>query len=218
MNFNFLKEKRFWKRSFLAVSSILIVFIFTAHYLVSKESANTYSDVDLIQKNEVGLLLGTSKFVSNGNVNAYYQYRINATVKLYNAGKIKYVLISGDNGTVNYDEPTSMKNDLIAAGIPTEAIYLDYAGFRTLDSVIRAQKVFGQSKFTIISQPFHNERALYIAHSHGLDAVGFNAKKVGKSYGVKTQMREYMARCKMMIDLTFNKGPKFLGEPIKIGE
>ena len=120
-----------------------------------------YDSVEDIPKNKVGLLLGTIKFLSNGNVNLYYTYRINATVALYKAKKIDFVLISGDNGNTNYDEPTTFKKDLIAKGIPEDKIFLDYAGFRTLDSVIRAKAVFGQDAITIISQQFHNERALY---------------------------------------------------------
>ena len=93
----------------------------------------------------------------------YFEYRIRATIQLYKSGKIKYILVSGDNGNKNYDEPTAFKNELISRGILAEKIYLDYAGFRTLDSVIRAHAIFGQSSFTIISQKFHNERAIYLA-------------------------------------------------------
>src|SRR5690606_27931598 len=163
-----------------------------------------------------GLVLGAGKFTSNGNINLYYKYRVEAAVDLYNSDKIDYILISGDNGTTDYDEPTDFKNDLIAKGIPAERIYLDYAGFRTLDSVVRAKEIFGQNTFTIISQKFHNQRAIYLAKSYGIDAIGYNAKDVMGAYGLKTQIREYMARAKASLDVFFNVEPKFLGDKITI--
>jgi SanA protein len=109
----------------------------------------------------VGLVLGTSQYLKNGYLNWYFKYRIEATVELYKKGKIDFILVSGDNSHKNYDEPTAFKNELIKRGIPADQIYLDYAGFRTLDSVVRAKEIFGQTSITIISQKFHNERAIY---------------------------------------------------------
>ena len=135
---------------------------------------------------------------------------------MYKSGKISYILVSGDNSTEYYNEPEQFKKELIKHGIPEDKIFLDYAGFRTLDSVVRAKKVFGQSKITIISQKFHNERAIYIAEKHGIDAIGFNARDVSKNYGFKTKVREYFARSKAIIDVVFNVDPKFLGDKIEI--
>jgi SanA protein len=109
-----------------------------------------------------------------------------------------------------------MKTDLMAQGIPEERIHLDYAGFRTLDSMVRCKEIFGQNKVTVISQHYHNERAIYIAHKKGIDAIGFNAIDVGGSYGIKNHTREKLARVKMILDLLLNKQPKYLGEKIKI--
>ncbi|MCL4116174.1 UNVERIFIED_CONTAM: hypothetical protein GTU68_056019 [Idotea baltica] len=169
-----------------------------------------------MNENRVGLLLGTRKTLSNGNINLYYKYRIDATAELFHANKIDYVLVSGDNGNVKYDEPTDMKNDLIARGIPESKIYLDYAGFRTLDSVVRAKEIFGQTELTVISQQFHNERAICIANSKGINAIGFNATTVSRRYGLKVMVREVLARTKMVIDLCTGVQPKFLGEKINI--
>ncbi len=199
--------------------SILIVLIcaavFTSYHWVShKTKDKIYSDVVGIPKNKVGLLLGTGKYMANGNINLFYKYRIDAAVKLFNAGKIEYILVSGDNSKKDYDEPTDFKNDLIARGIPENRIYLDYAGFRTLDSIVRAKEIFGQDRVTIISQQFHNERAIFIASHFNIDAIGFNAKDV--KYRSKTPFREYLARTKANFDLVFNVQPKFLGDPITI--
>jgi SanA protein len=142
--------------------------------------------------------------------------RIRAAAELYHAGKIDYILISGDNRYDYYNEPQMMQDDLIELGVPKEKIFLDYAGFRTLDSVVRAKKVFGLKSFTVISQRFHNERALFIAQNHGLHAVGYNAKDVSKNYGFKTNLREKFARVKVVLDLMTGKEPKFLGEQIEI--
>lgn len=110
-----------------------------------------------------------------------------------------------------------MKEDLMAAGIPESAIYLDYAGFRTLDSVVRCKIIFGELDILVISQQFHNERAVYIARAKGMQAIGYNAQDVNAKYGFKTRIREYLARTKMFLDLWFGKEPKFLGEEIQIG-
>jgi SanA protein len=158
----------------------------------------------------VGLLLGTSKYASQGRINLYYQYRLDATETLYKRGQISYVLVSGDNSTVHYNEPITMKNDLVAAGIPDSTIIEDYAGFRTLDSMIRSKAVFGQDRIVVISQRFHVERALFLAKARKIDAIGYCAKDVPASYGVKTAIREHFARIKLFVDIyILNKQPKF---------
>lgn len=205
------------KYGFIFILGILIT-IFLADLWVKKSTnTNLFTSPDTIPKNKVGLLLGTGKFLKNGNINIYYTYRINAAEKLFKSKKIKYLLISGDNSRLDYDEPTTMKEDLIARGIPENKIYLDFAGFRTLDSVVRAKAIFGQEQLTIISQQFHNERAVFIARQKGIESVGFNAKDVPTRFGWKVMLREKLARVKMLLDIVVGKHPKFYGEEIKIG-
>jgi SanA protein len=175
-----------------------------------------FASVDQIPANKVGLLLGTAKYLINGQPNLFYRYRLDAAVELFNAGKIEYILISGDNATRYYNEPGTIRNDLIKQGIPANKIFLDYAGFRTLDSIVRAREIFGQERITIISQKFHDERALFISNRRNIQAVAFNAKEVEIKDGLKTWMRERFARIKMVIDLMFHKKPKFLGEKVEI--
>ena len=202
----------------LPVIALLIAVVFITDYGVTHSTQKqTYSDVDLIPANKVGLLLGTNKYVQGKWENLYYKYRIDATVALFRAGKIKYVLISGDNSRKEYSEPEMMQADLIAQGIPADKIYLDYAGFRTLDSIVRCLEIFGEDHVTIISQPFHNQRALFIANRKGMHAVAYNAQDVPKRYSLKVAAREKLARVKMLLDLAFGKQPKFLGEKITIG-
>jgi SanA protein len=202
----------------VSLFAILVLAIFGVDMNVSSTaSPRLYSNVDSIPKNDVGLLLGTIKRLNNGTLNLYYKYRIEATVALFKSGKINYILVSGDNGAKDYDKPTTMMEDLVAAGIPPSRIYLDYAGFRTLDSVVRSKEVFGQKSITVISQPFHNERAIYLADANGIEAVGFNARSVSMNYGLKVLVREKLARCKMLLDLVFGAQPKYLGDKIHIG-
>ncbi|WP_321296739.1 ElyC/SanA/YdcF family protein [Marinifilum fragile] len=208
--------KKTFKITFL-ISILILIGIYGSNKLVEKTAENKiYDCTTKIPHNKVGLFLGTAKYISNGQINLYYKYRIDATVALFKAGKIKFILVSGDNSTKDYDEPSTIKEDLISKGIPANKIYLDYAGFRTLDSIVRCKEIFGQNSITIISQQFHNERAIYIANCKDIHAVGFNAKDVSIHYGFKTQLREKLARVKMVIDLAFGKKPKFLGEKIEI--
>lgn len=196
---------------------ISVLFILWANHKIESETQDFV--IDEVQKTpnkKVGLLLGTGKFLSNGKENAYFFYRIDATEKLYKAGKIKNVLISGDNSQKNYNEPEDMMNELVKRGIPKEHIYLDFAGFRTLDSVVRAKEIFGQDSFIIISQKFHNERAVYLARKNGIEAYGFNAKDVNKYFGFKTKVREYLARAKVFVDFLLEVEPKFGGEKVEI--
>ena len=200
----------------LILLSLLSIYV-SNKFVENAASDKIYTSTKKIPYNKVGLFLGTGKFLSNGRVNLYYQYRINAAVKLYKAARVDYILVSGDNSSKDYDEPSTIKDDLIKEGVPADRIYLDYAGFRTLDSVVRCKEIFGQSSITIISQQFHNERAIYIAERKGIDAVGFNARDVTARYGFKTRLREKFARVKMVLDLVFGKKPKFLGETVEIG-
>ncbi|WP_286812889.1 MULTISPECIES: SanA/YdcF family protein [unclassified Maribacter] len=202
----------------LGLLFILFVFvIFTCNIIISNTAdGKTFTDISSTPKNRVGLVLGTSNKLTNGSPNPYYTYRINATKALYNAGKIEFILVSGDNGSIYYNEPDTFKKDLIKAGIPERAIFLDYAGFRTLDSMFRAKFIFGLNNVTVISQKFHNERAIYIAKQKGLNAIGFNAQDVSTSQGIKVQLREYLARVKVFIDMLLNTQPKFYGTTIEI--
>lgn len=162
--------------------------------------------------------MGTSPKLKNGKNNLYFDYRIKAATELYNAGKIKYILVSGDNRRNDYNEPEEMKQALIATGVPEQQIILDYAGLRTLDSVIRAHLIFGLERFTLISQEFHNERAIFLAQQNHLQVIGYNAQDVSAYAGFKTNLRELLARVKVFMDIITDKAPKHLGEKVEIPE
>lgn len=208
-------------KNLLKIFLLLIVagflFIVFANYSIKKDSDSfiSYSVSDL-PKVKTAVVLGTNKSLSNGNPNLYFKYRIDAATELYKSGKIESIIVSGDNSVKGYNEPEQMKLDLIANGIPADKIYEDFAGFRTLDSVVRAKEIFGQSKIIFISQKFHNERAVFLAQKFGIEAFGYNAKDVNKYAGLKTNLREYLAKAKAYLDIWFNVEPKFGGEKIEI--
>ncbi|MFI1770914.1 SanA/YdcF family protein [Thalassobellus citreus] len=207
---------KYLKKLRLPIVFIIAYVLIVNSYITFKAKNSIYDSVSTIPINRVGLILGAGKFTSNGRINLYYKYRLEAAVSLYKSCKIEYILISGDNSRKDYDEPTDFKNDLITKGIPENKIYLDYAGFRTLDSVVRAKEIFGLDSITIISQKFHNERAIYLANHFYIDAIAFNAKDISGRYGFKTKLREYIARTKASLDILFNVEPKFLGKKIDI--
>lgn len=194
-----------------------ILFIAWANYSIKTKSNYyiSYKTEDLPAA-KTALLLGTSKSLNNGFPNAYFYNRIFAAVELYKTGKIQYIIVSGDNSRKDYNEPEDMQIALMEHGIPKDRIFLDFAGFRTLDSVVRAKEIFGQTKLIIVSQKFHNERAVFLARQNGMEAFGFNAEDVNKYAGFKTNMREYLAKAKAYWDLIFGVEPKFGGDKVLI--
>ncbi|MGL4249172.1 MAG: ElyC/SanA/YdcF family protein [Aeromonas sp.] len=204
--------------SLVLLLALITVLLSYSEWIVSDARYYTHDQVDEVPYNRVAVVLGTSKYLSGGAPNHYFKYRIKAAAELYNNAKVDFIIVSGDNSTVQYNEPRQMRRALIKAGIPASAIYMDFAGFRTLDSVVRAREVFGQDRFTVVSQGFHNERAIFIARHFGIDAVGFNAEDPSAYQGIRTRVREVFARLMGMLDLyVLDKGPKFLGEPVHIG-
>lgn len=175
-----------------------------------------YTQQSEVKQFDVAVVLGTSKYLGKV-LNEYYTHRINAAISLYKNKNVENFLLSGDNAHRSYNEPWTMKRDLLKAGIPDEKIYLDYAGFRTLDSIVRAKEIFGTDNFLIISQKFHCERALFIANSHDINAKCFAVPDPSGHSGLKVRVREVFARAKAVLDLYItNAQPKFLGpkEPI----
>lgn len=211
-----VKNKR--RRWILLISGALIIisvlFSEWAYDRVEKRTEKLlFTSVQDIPYRKTGLLLGTSPTLKSSGENPYFTYRIQAAADLYFAGKIKNILISGDNSQSDYDEPTDMKKALIKLGVPDSVIFLDFAGFRTIDSVIRSKEIFGRDSITIISQPFHNTRALYIANYYGMEAVAYNAKDIQGQAGLRQQIRERGARVKLFFDLyVMDYEPHFLGK------
>lgn len=183
-------------------------------------SGKVFDRVKKIPHRKVGLLLGTAPVTPWGTKNLYFTYRIDAAVKLFHAKKVDYFIVSGDNHSTDYDEPTCMRDSLVACGVPDERIISDYVGFRTLDLEVRCKAIFGQDSVTVISQSFHNERAIYLAGHNQIDAIAFNAQDVTSVWTtwLRGHSRELLARVKIFIDLIIGKQPRFWGEKVKIPE
>jgi len=191
-----------------------VSFVVIANRLIDSHSeGRIFADASKVPANRVALVLGTAPTIEGGYNNIYFTGRMQAAAKLYEQGKVEKILVSGDNSRVGYDEPTAMKEYLVKLGVPEGAIGLDYAGFRTLDSIVRARKVFGLDKLTIVTDDFHLPRALYIAKHEGIEAVGFQSRALPIQVSPRTWMREAGARLLIMIDLhLINRQPKFLGQ------
>ncbi len=215
--------KIIYKRVILSLTvfvSLVILFTIIINKRVEfTTSSKIYDNIDLIPHNKVALLLGTNPLNKYGRPNSYFTNRIDIASQLYHAGKVDFIIASGDNHIKEYDEPTAMRDSLIAHGVPENRIILDFAGFRTLDSVVRAKEVFGCDSLTIISQNDHCARALYLAQANGISAVAISAPlRAGRLVRTRLALREWLARDKMILDLWFGKRPHFLGEKIDIPE
>lgn len=183
----------------------------------SARMARSPSDVPELP---VALLLGCAPTVA-GRPNAFFRARIRAAAELWHAGRVRGVLASGDHGRVGYDEPEAMRRALVDAGVPDAFITLDHAGFRTLDSVVRAKEVFGQHAFVVVSQEFHARRALFLARRSGCDAWGYAADD--PAHGPRrwrVRAREVLARAKAAVDVVAGVEPRFLGrrEVVRLAE
>ena len=207
----------------LLAVALVILFCLGASLVLSDHlcqrvaQGRVFRSIESVPANDVGLVLGTGKMTRQGRPNLHFSQRMTAAAVFYRSGKVHHLLVSGDNHIAGYDEPTDMRDALIGAGVPANIITRDYAGFRTLDSVMRAQSVFGLTNFTIVTEEFHCPRALWIARRHGLDAVAFAAPDLSARWSARVKAREILARAWCALDLyVLNRQPKFPGprEPI----
>lgn len=202
----------------LLIGIVLVVGVLVfANWKIPHDTKDyVYDSAKDLPYQKAALVLGTAKNIGN-RPNLYFTYRMQAAKELYDSGKVKVFVLSGDNSRKDYNEPEDMRQALIGMGVPDSIIYLDYAGFRTLDSVVRMNEIFGQSSFIVVSQEFHNERAIFLAQYYDLEAYGYNAKDVEMiRSSFKTKVREYFARVKVFVDMVSGKQPKYLGEPVII--
>lgn len=211
-----------WRKLLIVLGILLClcaVSLYVSRLLIARAARDkTYTDVSLIPHRHVGLVLGCPRRAPGGWPNPFFANRISAAADLYLHGKADYLIASGDNHVQSYDEPVDMKNALIEKGVPADRIYLDYAGFHTLDSVVRVKEIFGQDSVIIVSQNFQNQRAIFLASHRGIDAIGFDAADVAPEFGLKTEVREQFAKVKAVLDVyLLNRQPHFLGGKIIIG-
>jgi SanA protein len=214
---------RRWLRRF-ALMGLAAVLLFIGVVVYANLAASwvsrgrLFTDAEMLPVTKVGLVFGTTDRI-NGRENLYFRYRIDAAEKVWKAGKVETLIVSGDNLSPYYNEPAKMKHALMARGIPGDRIVRDPRGLRTLDSVVRAKEIYGTDSILLISQRFQNQRAIYLAKANGIEAYGFNARDVETQGGTKTKVREVGARVKMWLDVNFlNTRPSHLGTRIELPE
>ncbi len=201
------------KLIFWLVSLVFSFLLVTNIWIMWETAGKIYKEAEEVPDTDVGLVLGTSKRSAGGGDNAFFTTRMEAAANLYHSGKVKHLILSGDNETRYYNEPVDMRNALLELGIPKEDMTLDFAGFRTLDSIVRCKEIFGQKKIVIVTQQFHAYRALFISNFYEIEAVTFAANDAGRPGMASVVSREWLARPKAILDLYLLKQPpKFLGE------
>ena len=199
----------------IVVAIVILGLIINDRRISWQTSSRIYYSIQDIPDYPIAIVLGTSKF-AKGNINKDYQARIDAASHLFASVKIGLILVSGDASSTYYDEPTTMQRDLINRGIPAKNIVLDYAGIRTLDSIFRAKTVYKIDRAIVVSQEFHCERALYLADSIGLAAIGFCVENNLTLPSLTLRTREVFARAVAYLDLNlFHTQPVSLGREIK---
>ena len=206
--------KSWFVKTILLVLLFVVLFVaFSNFWMIGATYTKVYDLADTLPHKKVGLVLGTANKLKNGEANPYFTARIWTVAQLYREGKIDKILLSGDNRSKYYNEPVRMKEALLKEGIPEESITLDYAGLRTLDSIVRCKEIFGQKDIIIITQRFHGYRALFISEYYNLDAVVMSAQMVKFPDSLPTTLREVMARSLAIIDLyILKKKPLLLGK------
>jgi SanA protein len=208
-----------WRLGMISSAILISLLVLANWWIIRTTTPNIFADYESIPSNPVGLVLGTSSRRADGSPNPFFHNRMMAAAQLYAMGKVGHIIVSGDNRSRFYNEPLEMKRALVKLGVPESAITLDYAGLRTLDSVVRSKEIFGQDHITIITQPFHSYRALFISNFYDIEAVALVANEPADEPAVSVYVREYFARAKAILDLyVFKTSPRHLGakEPIVI--
>ncbi len=199
---------------------LLIIVIISSNIIIIFSTRNQLFDqIDEIPSRNTAVVPGTSYNLKGGEPNPWFTNRIAAAALLYHSEKVKYLILSGDNRSKYYNEPEQMRRELVKQNVPDSVLYLDYAGLRTLDSMVRSKAIFGQDSIIVVSQKFHNQRAIFLANAHGINAIGFNAHNPETTKrSLKVFIREVFARVKVFIDLVTKKQPRFMGDKIRMGD
>ena len=209
--------RRVFRWSLIAVLVPVFSLTFINLWMTLRCEARIKDHAPSVPQTDVALVLGTTKLIS-GRPNIHFRLRMDAAASLHKAGRVRHFLVSGDNSRPDYNEPEDMKQSLIERGVPAAAITCDYAGFRTLDSIVRAREIFGVTRCVIVSDDFHLARALWLADRHGITATAFHGDPLSWKSSGKTRVREWLARAKAVTDEITGTEPKFGGpkEPIHL--
>lgn len=173
----------------------VLLLILANVWVVALTSGRTYNKISKVPSRDCALVLGTSPKMRSGVANPYFTARMDAVGTLYHHGKVKKIIVSGEKSE-NYDEPAAMKRFLVyTEGVPENIIIEDPKGFNTHKSILRCKTVYGQKNVIIVSQGFHNLRALFFARNNGMNALGYDAQDVSKNESFyRNHTREFFAR------------------------
>jgi SanA protein len=203
-----------WSALWLLLGVALLI-VACNSWLLAANSARIFSSGADVPARDVALVLGTSPRVGRWK-NPFFEGRMDTAARLWRDGKVHHLLVSGDNSTRDYDEPTAMRDALLTRGVPASAITLDYAGFRTLDSLVRAREIFGLHDLLIVTDDWHQPRAIFLAAAAGLDALGVSSADLPWHMSGRTRIREWLSRVKAVADVCLLRTrPKYLGAPVK---
>ena len=173
----------------------VLLLILANVWVVALTSGRTYNKISKVPSRDCALVLGTSPKMRSGVANPYFTARMDAVGTLYHHGKVKKIIVSGEKSE-NYDEPAAMKRFLVyTEGVPENIIIEDPKGFNTHKSILRCKNVYGEKNVIIVSQGFHNLRALFFARNNGMHALGYDAQDVSKNESFyRNHTREFFAR------------------------
>ena len=214
-------SRRRWIRRGLRLALACALFVAACNAAVLIASSSRVTPVGHegeAPKRRAAVVLGCAKRLRNGRGNLFFKARIKTAAELWQAGRVEALIVSGDNHVKCYDEPSDMKSALVAAGVPEDRIVCDYAGFRTLDSVIRAKTIFGLDSFLVVSQDFHVRRAVFLGRCRGLDVHGVAAPLPAVGHRIRTRnaLREALARTVAVLDILVFRRPRFAGPPVPL--
>ena len=208
--------RRIIRLSLYSAAALILLIAGVNTWMTARARGRIHTDAAAVPQEQVALVLGTGKFFGD-RINIHWRARMDAAAALFKAGRVSHLLLSGDNSTKSYNEPEDMKQALIERGVPAADITCDYAGFRTLDSIVRAREVFDVTRCVIISDDFHLARALWLADCHGIIATAYHGDPVTWKSSGKSRVREWLARVKAVADEITGTDPKFGGPKVPLG-
>ena len=176
---------------------------------VDGRAAASLRSVADVPHTDVALVFGAGLW--GGEPSPYLAHRLDAAVALYRTGRVDVVLVSGDNGRADHDEPGAMRAYLTTRGVPDARVVSDFAGFDTWDSCVRAKKIFGVDRAVLVSQGFHIRRAVALCRAAGVDGYGVGVDEPFDSVWASGLARENLAAGKAVLDAVLRPDPHFLG-------
>jgi vancomycin permeability regulator SanA len=203
----FLGVKRWW---LVGTGIVLALLLFVMPVYATCTSAGKIYTVSTVPKHDVAVVFGAGVY-PDGKPTPYLESRLIMAVRLYQAGKVKVLIMSGDNSTARYNEPVAMKRYAMRQGIPASKIVLDYAGYDTYDTCYRVHHLFGVSSAVLVSHGYHLPRALMTCGGIGIQSVGVKADRTGTGYSKNYLLREILSLNKAGVQLLLHSKPAVLG-------